>query len=134
MIRTARILGLGAIALAAFGTAAGIASIGESDDFMRGGYRALTSVEPVEPSRVAAQPGTRCDILLPLGDSLGRTAESDVVVPLALSVPAEDSMDLDLPGSDGFSVACASGPTVDGGKIAVETRDARVAKADLVLQ
>lgn len=133
MIRTARILGFGAIALAAFGTAAGIASIGTDDDLLSGGYRALARVEPVEPARVAARPGTRCEVLLPVVDAVGRTDASGVVVPLALSLPADDSMDLDLPGSEGFSVACAAGPTVESAAVPTETVTVRLAKADLLL-
>lgn len=127
MIRPARIAGFAAIALAAFGTAASIAAIGDSG---RIGAVRYSAIEPL-PERVAPAVRTAstdgvCAVTLMVGDAV--SAPAAVVAPVEVSVRANETMDLDMPGSSGFSVACGGGtaPAADA-----EMSDTDVHKGDL---
>jgi hypothetical protein len=110
MIRPARIVGIAAIALAAFGTAASIAAIGQQADFSPTRYSALEILPPVRTAAaeaaVDAPAGAACSVKLMVGEGANAAG---AMAPVELSVDTGESMDLDMPGSAGFSVACGAG-------------------------
>lgn len=95
MIKPARIIGFSAIALAAFGTAASIAAIGRSDDLKVTRYTDLVYAPPAV-QMAAAPSGCVVDLLGSVDTGPG----------LGLNVAEGQSMNLDMPGSAGFTVAC----------------------------
>lgn len=98
MFRPARIVAFAAIALASFGTAAGIAAIGRSDDLTTHRYAELVYAPPA--ATASARDAARvCDVTL-----LGGADRSAI----DLSVASGEIMDMDLTGSQGVSVACGA--------------------------
>ncbi len=100
MIKPARIIGFAVIALAAFGTAASIAAIGRSDDLVLTRYADLVFAPPAQASTVTtADSGCTVDLL----------AGGEAGPGLDIKVAEGQAMDLDVPGSAGFTVACGAG-------------------------
>ncbi len=100
MIKPAHIIGFAVIALAAFGTAASIAAIGRSDDLTVTRYADLVYAPPAGKV-VTAAVDTGCTVDL-LGGGIAGPG-------LDLKVAEGQAMDLDIPGSAGFTVACGAG-------------------------
>jgi hypothetical protein len=128
MIRPARIVGFAAIALAAFGTAASIAAIGQQSDFGPTRYSDLRTAAPAAVAVVVTEddPLAACSVTLMVGEG----ADAAELAPVQLDVVTGDSMDLDMPGSAGFSVACGAGAPSSGAADA-ELSESELVKGDL---
>ena len=119
MIKPARLIGFAAIALAAFGTAASIAAIGRSDDLAVTRYSDLQFAPPALTAG-ARTASAACSVSL-----LPGAADAGAV---DLHVGKGEIMDLDMPGSAGFTVACgadaaAPAATATLGESALEKTD-----------
>jgi len=96
MFDKARIFGFAAIALAAFGTATGIAAISRSDDIAQPRYADLVYATPKAVASVAAGAGCAVDLV-----------DGSIAAPgLALTIAKGETVDLDTADSGGFSIAC----------------------------
>ncbi len=114
MIRTARLTGITLIVLAGFGTAAGIAAMGETRDpgLTLAPRVQISSALPATAAGppVAQAPGV-CDVTLQLGSAIAPAQNQ--ATPVEMTMKPNEAMSLDISGSSGLSVVCGSGFSSD---------------------
>lgn len=109
-----------------FGTAAGIAAIGNTG-WVLPADPAIDRFEGSAAISLQSGPLASCSIFLVVGQSADAASTDIVEVTLA----AQETLDLDTPDSAGFSVVCGQGPAGAPGPAVTTSVDVDVKKTDL---